>query len=105
MDYARNTPKKNTVAITTVVVETTSSLLGHVTCFISTRTSCMNSRVSAIVPLTRSPIPAAAPVMALLLEETRKRGVTLVLVTHDEALAGRVADRVLRMTDGRLEGG
>jgi predicted ABC-type transport system involved in lysophospholipase L1 biosynthesis ATPase subunit len=47
----------------------------------------------------------AEAVMALLLEETRKRGVTLVLVTHDEALAGRVADRVLRMADGRLEGG
>src|SRR5580765_5218830 len=52
--------------MTTVVVEITSSLLGQVTCFISTRTSCMNSRVSATVPETRCPIPAAAPVMALL---------------------------------------
>src|ERR1051326_628909 len=56
--------------MTTVVVDTTSSLLGHVTCFISTRTSCMNSRVSVIVPLTRSPIPAATPVMGLLPESS-----------------------------------
>src|SRR5260370_18751799 len=54
--------------MTTVVVEITSSLLGQVTCFISTRTSWRNSRVSATVPLTRSPMPAAAPVIALLLD-------------------------------------
>src|SRR6266852_9378545 len=52
--------------ITTVVVDTTSSLLGQVTCFISTRTSCRNSRASATVPETRWPMPAAAPVIALL---------------------------------------
>ena len=43
---ARKTPKKATVAITTSVVEITSSRLGQVTCFISSRTSCRNSRVS-----------------------------------------------------------
>src|ERR1700674_4209185 len=49
---ARNAPKNATVAITTQVVATTSSRLGHVTCFISTRTSCRNSRVLATVPAT-----------------------------------------------------
>jgi len=34
---ARNAPKNATVAITTQVVATTSSRLGQVTCFISTR--------------------------------------------------------------------
>src|SRR5271168_3871858 len=55
----RKNPKNATVAITTHVVETTSSLLGHVTCFISTRTSCRNSFVSVTVPDTRVPTPAA----------------------------------------------
>src|SRR6195256_4863487 len=50
--------------MTTPVVAITSSRLGQVTCFISTRTSCRNSRVLAIVPVTFSPTPAAAPVMA-----------------------------------------
>src|SRR6266478_7910159 len=63
--HKRNTPKNATVAMTTQVVATTSSRLGQVTCFISTRTSCRNSRVFAIVPVTFSPTPAAAPVMAL----------------------------------------
>src|SRR6266436_462134 len=38
--------------MTTHVVEITSSRLGQVTCFISTRTSCRNSRVLATVPVT-----------------------------------------------------
>src|SRR2546423_4058155 len=66
VDYRQKTPKKKTVVITTVVVETTASRPGHVTCFISTRTSCRNSRVSATVPETFSPIPAAAPLITLL---------------------------------------
>src|ERR1700738_433661 len=45
-------PKNSTVAMTTPVVEITSSRLGQVTCFISTRTSCRNSRVFSIVPVT-----------------------------------------------------
>src|SRR6516162_4081619 len=45
-------PKNATVAITTPVVDTTSSRLGQVTCFISTRTSCRNSRVPSILPVT-----------------------------------------------------
>src|SRR5260370_23632959 len=61
----RKTPKKATVATTTQVVATTSSRLGHVTCFISTRTSCRNSRVFEIVPVTllpnSEPIPPCDP--------------------------------------------
>src|SRR5271168_2485649 len=57
-------PKNVTVAITTQVVEITSSLLGQVTCFISTRTSCRNSRVSVTVPETRVPTPAAVSARA-----------------------------------------
>jgi predicted ABC-type transport system involved in lysophospholipase L1 biosynthesis ATPase subunit len=46
---------------------------------------------------------SAATVMDLLLARVRDRGVTLVLVTHDEDLAARSADRVVRMRDGRIE--
>jgi predicted ABC-type transport system involved in lysophospholipase L1 biosynthesis ATPase subunit len=45
---------------------------------------------------------SAAAVMDLLLGQVRDRGVTLVLVTHDEDLAARSADRVVRMSDGRV---
>ncbi|MBI4271243.1 MAG: ABC transporter ATP-binding protein [Candidatus Rokubacteria bacterium] len=40
-------------------------------------------------------------IIELLLGLNRERGSTLLLVTHDEALAGK-ADRVLRLRDGRL---
>jgi len=40
-------------------------------------------------------------IIDLLLGLNRERGSTLLLVTHDEALAGK-ADRVLRLRDGRL---
>src|SRR5271163_1890143 len=60
----RKTPKKANVAITTQVVDTTSSFDGQVTCFISTRTSCRNSRVSVTVPETRVPTPAAVSARA-----------------------------------------
>src|SRR5208337_4403205 len=49
---AKKTPKKATVAMTTPVVETTSSRLGQVTCFISTRTSWRNSLVFSMEPVT-----------------------------------------------------
>jgi len=39
-----------------------------------------------------------------LLSLNRRRGSTLVLVTHDEALAGK-ADRVVRLHDGRVLNG
>ena len=45
---------------------------------------------------------SAAAVMELLLARVRDRGVTLILVTHDEDLAARSADRLVRMTDGRV---
>ena len=43
---------------------------------------------------------AGAQVLELLEELRRSRGLTLLLVTHDERIAGR-ADRVVRMLDGR----
>jgi len=35
-------------------------------------------------------------------EVNRKRGTTVVMVTHNEALAA-AADRTVRITDGRIE--
>jgi putative ABC transport system ATP-binding protein len=43
-------------------------------------------------------------IIELLLAMNRRRGSTLVLVTHDEALAGH-ADRVVRLHDGRILNG
>ena len=43
----------------------------------------------------------AAELLPVLLSLTRARGATLIMVTHDEALAG-TADRVLELRDGRL---
>jgi putative ABC transport system ATP-binding protein len=43
----------------------------------------------------------AQEVLPVLLSLTRARGATLVIVTHDEALAG-TADRVLELREGRL---
>lgn len=42
-------------------------------------------------------------VFALLLDATRERNASLVLVTHDRALAAR-CDRVLELTQGQLQG-
>jgi predicted ABC-type transport system involved in lysophospholipase L1 biosynthesis ATPase subunit len=44
----------------------------------------------------------AAVVMELLLGRVREQGATLILVTHDEELAGRSAERIVWMRDGRL---
>jgi predicted ABC-type transport system involved in lysophospholipase L1 biosynthesis ATPase subunit len=44
----------------------------------------------------------AAEIIDLLTGHLRAHGTTLVLVTHDEELARRCADRILRMMDGRL---
>ena len=46
----------------------------------------------------------ADEIMALLDRHVRDHGTTLVLVTHDEELASRYTDRVLRLQDGRLLG-
>jgi predicted ABC-type transport system involved in lysophospholipase L1 biosynthesis ATPase subunit len=43
----------------------------------------------------------ARAVTDLILDQVRTRGMTLVLVTHDEDLAARAADRLVRMQDGR----
>jgi putative ABC transport system ATP-binding protein len=45
----------------------------------------------------------AREVLPVLLSLTRARGTTLVMVTHDEALAA-TADRVLELREGRLHG-
>ncbi len=44
----------------------------------------------------------AETIFKILDESCRRRGVTLLLVTHDEELARRHVDRVLRLQDGRL---
>lgn len=44
----------------------------------------------------------ARQVLPVLLSLTRQRGATLILVTHDTALA-RTADRMLELRDGRLQ--
>ena len=44
----------------------------------------------------------AQDVMGLILDHVQRHGATLVLVTHDEELAGTCTDRVLRLKDGRL---
>jgi predicted ABC-type transport system involved in lysophospholipase L1 biosynthesis ATPase subunit len=43
--------------------------------------------------------------MGLVLDQVRAAGMALVLVTHDEELAGRVADRIVRLRDGVLDNG
>jgi predicted ABC-type transport system involved in lysophospholipase L1 biosynthesis ATPase subunit len=46
----------------------------------------------------------ASEIVDLIAAHVRAHGTTLVLVTHDEELAGRCTDRVLRLQDGRLTG-
>jgi predicted ABC-type transport system involved in lysophospholipase L1 biosynthesis ATPase subunit len=41
-------------------------------------------------------------VLELLRDLNRERGLTMILVTHDLAIAGK-ADRVVRLAEGRLE--
>lgn len=45
---------------------------------------------------------ASAAVVAGILGERRRRGLTVVVVTHDRGLARRVADRVVRLHYGRV---
>ena len=45
---------------------------------------------------------SAAAVMDLLFAQVKERGMTLLLVTHDEELAKRYAARVVRVQDGRV---
>ena len=48
---------------------------------------------------------SAAGVMDLLFAQVAERGMTLLLVTHDEELAARYAARVIRVQDGRVDPG
>jgi predicted ABC-type transport system involved in lysophospholipase L1 biosynthesis ATPase subunit len=41
-------------------------------------------------------------ISAILMAHVRENGTTLILVTHDEELAGRCADRILHLKDGQL---
>jgi ABC-type lipoprotein export system ATPase subunit len=45
---------------------------------------------------------SAAVVMNLLLDHVRRRGATLLLVTHDEDLAASSTDRIVRLQDGQV---
>jgi predicted ABC-type transport system involved in lysophospholipase L1 biosynthesis ATPase subunit len=56
----------------------------------------------AAVPTGNLDSATAAEVMAVLSEHVRARGMTLLLVTHDEELARRHTERVLRLHDGQL---
>jgi len=47
----------------------------------------------------------AAEVITLVLDYVQQRGATLILITHDEELARRCSDRVLRLQDGQLANG
>ena len=44
----------------------------------------------------------ASEVIEVLMAHVRRQSNTLILVTHDEELAGRCADRILRLRDGQL---
>jgi putative ABC transport system ATP-binding protein len=44
----------------------------------------------------------AAAIMEMLLDRVRQRGATLILVTHDEDLARKCADRIVWLADGML---
>jgi len=44
----------------------------------------------------------AGEIIDILMAYVQSHGTTLILVTHDEELAGRCADRILRMKDGQL---
>jgi predicted ABC-type transport system involved in lysophospholipase L1 biosynthesis ATPase subunit len=45
---------------------------------------------------------SAAAVMELLFAQVKERGMTLLLVTHDEELAKRYTARIVRVQDGRV---
>jgi putative ABC transport system ATP-binding protein len=47
----------------------------------------------------------AQEVIGLIRGLRDESGATVVLVTHDEETASRVADRVVRLRDGRIAGG
>ena len=44
----------------------------------------------------------ARAIAGVLLDYLREHDTTLILVTHDEELAGQLADRVVRLKDGQV---
>ncbi len=46
----------------------------------------------------------AREILDLLLDHVSRHETTLILVTHDEELAGLAADRIVRLADGRIVG-
>ena len=44
----------------------------------------------------------AGEVIGLISDHVAQHGATLILVTHDEELAGACTDRVIRLKDGQL---
>jgi predicted ABC-type transport system involved in lysophospholipase L1 biosynthesis ATPase subunit len=44
----------------------------------------------------------AREIADLLLARNRERGTTMIVVTHDEELAGQLAERILHMKDGQI---
>ena len=48
---------------------------------------------------------SAATIMSLILDHVTRQSATLVLVTHDEEIARRHANRIVRMRDGHIEEG
>ncbi len=45
----------------------------------------------------------SAEIVGLLLSLNKNRGVTIIMVTHDEDTAKRVSDRIIRLKDGKVE--
>ncbi len=64
--------------------------------------ACNPQVLIADEPTTALDATVAAKVMALLADLKARRGMALVLISHDLALVRRVADRVLVMQAGRL---
>jgi putative ABC transport system ATP-binding protein len=45
----------------------------------------------------------SAEIMTVIDDHTRRHGTTLIIVTHDEEIAGAYANRILRLQDGQLK--
>ncbi len=44
----------------------------------------------------------SAEIMEILVKLNKEQGKTIVMVTHDEEMAGKVADKIIRLKDGRM---
>lgn len=63
---------------------------------LSPKILCLDEPTSALDPYLRD-------VVADLIQDLKETGMTLIVVTHDEAFAERIADRTLFMKDGVLK--